>query len=129
MIKHAFTDQQCWTCRIPLAFDPFGKGFATVFAEIDDDPSGAMDVFIDEFIGRFEQIWADHSGSLLKKGLDMPQLVEAHTATEIVISEFKEGVPGSWSLECVFDFPDGPEISYGLDFHGWITDGHFTGCH
>ncbi len=129
MAKHPFTEWNCWTCNIPLAYDPFGKGVATVLAETDEDPSGAMDEFIDEFIARFERIWAAHSPDLFAQGFTMSELVEAHVATQISVTGFTGGVPDSWSLECLFDFPDGPEISYGLDFQGWITDGHFTGCH
>lgn len=129
MAQYTFTEQECWICTVPLSFDPFGKGFATVSAETDENPGGAMDEFINEFVGRFEQIWTTHCGILFAQGFTMPELLAAHQSTVIVVWEFTGGIPSSWSLECVFDFPDGPVLSYGLDFRGWITDGHFTGCH
>ena len=128
-MKYRFTEQESWRCPISLMYDPFGKGVATVLAELDDDPSGFLDAFIDEFIARFEGIWAAYGGNLLSQGFTMPELVAAHTSTEIVVCDLAEGVPDSWSLECLFDFPDGPTLSYGIEFQGWETDGHFTGCH
>lgn len=119
-----------WACVIPMRFDPFGKLRAMVSVEVEEEPPARLlREFLSELGRRYEGIWEESKDSLLSQGWSLRELRGAHRETIVHIEDWEGSLPGEWGIEYDFVFNNGYTIGYTLDFSGWSTDNHWSGCH